>query len=332
MLGLFYSSAQLAAVSPIEGISYHKMALGTEYIPPDHLATDSGKTFDTYRYYLECICEHLLLEYQTWSEFAEKVASTTLRIQGVQGLDIGWIRQYLKIAWNTEFLVQISDPDPDITRISNQWLPVQVYYSVYSAAEAVAYAMDSSKSVGHQKTLRKVSSLFLNLGLSPWDKAFQGRLGRSGSSHKQVNFPAGMVLPHNLKRGGVDPLAMLGTCLKAEHKKRRNDGWKSKRETKVYKYQYDPGTTTVLHFLYRLRIKCNYKDIDPFLSEAPIHHVLAFAECLRHICSWSVTLMEIYLMRKCRKRTIIDIAKEYLTSNSRALTLKKRVNEYSSII
>ena len=51
---------------------------------------------------------------------------------------------------------------------------------------------------------------------------------------------------------------MIGTCLIAEHKHRISDKYKKKSGN--HKYELDPGPTGILHFLYRLRIKSNYKD------------------------------------------------------------------------
>jgi hypothetical protein len=236
------------------------------------------------------------------------------------------------MAWNTEYLISVDVGDPDLVRINNQWLPIQAYYAVYSACEAMTYAVDGAVAQGHQKALRKASAFFVNRALTPWDKAYTGALGKKRNGHTPVNFPAGLQAPHNLQRLNVDPAAMLATCLQAEHAHRVDDTWVSKKETGRWKYDFNPGYTTLLHFLYRLRIKSNYEEVDLFLSQAPEHEIIGFANTIRQVCSWTLTYAEIVLMRKCTKKRILDFANAYLAMNKKAENLEKRTAEYSSVI
>lgn len=298
---------------------------------PAHLSTTSGIKFETYRFYLVCFRDHLFMEYSDLAGFVGKSAKLSASIKPAKSLDPTPIEPFLRIAWNTEFLLSIDHGDPDIVRINNQWAPIQAYYATYSGLEAVAYAQDGHLPKSHSKTQRKCSDYFVNLGISPWDKAFQGSEGKSGSAHKPVNFPSSLVIPHNLQRSGVDPLGMIARCLKAEHSHRIDDKWKSKKESGCFKYQYKPGPTTLLHFLYRLRIKSNYQEIDAFVTQAPQNEILEFAEALQALTSWSLALFEIVLIRRFGAQVVLDVAQDYLAANPSATKLSARLSEYAQV-
>ncbi len=93
----------------------------------------------------------------------------------------------------------------------------------------------------------------------------------------------------------------------------------------VYKYEYDPGHTGILHFLYRLRIKCNYEEIDTFVIKAPESDIVNFANNLLNICSFTLLYLEANLIRKCRKAYILEIGHNYLKMNPDAKRLQKRL-------
>lgn len=301
-----------------------------EIVSPKHLSTPSGIKFDTYRFYLECICEHLTSKYTNLAGFVRQVHSTTSAVNRLPALDPNEVEQYLRIAWNTEYLLSIDHGDPEIIRINNQWAPIQAYYSVYSGLEALSYAINGDHAGSHQKALRKASDFLLNLGITPWNKAYEGSRGKSRSDHSPTNFPAGISIPHNLRRSGVKPIEMIAKCLKAEHSHRIDDKWKSKNESGCWKYAYDPNPTTLLHFLYRLRIKSNYQEIDTFVTDAPKENVLQFAQCLHSFASWTLALIEMILLRRFGESPIITQANAYFATNKDATDLAMRVSEYEA--
>ena len=299
---------------------------------PTHLSTTSGIKFETYRFYLACFRDHLLMEYKDLPGFIAKSPELLASVKSSQSIDPAPIEPHLRIAWNTEFLLSIDHGDPDIVRINNQWATIQAYYAVYSGLEALAYALDGHLPKSHSKAQRKCSDYLINLGISPWDKAFRGAEGKSGSAHKPVNFPSSLAIPHNLQRSGVDPLGMIARCLKAEHSHRIDDKWRNKKESGCFKYQYKPGPTTLLHFLYRLRIKSNYQEIDAFVSQAPQHEILDFAQALQALTSWSLALFEMILMRRLGTQPVKDLAQKYMAANPSAAKLGARLAEYSKVL
>jgi hypothetical protein len=299
---------------------------------------DSQIKFHTYCNYLQQICAYLTSEYQDWETFALACIAKTKSLQPMKGeINLGWIARFLKNAWNTESLISEQPDDTELIRINNQWLPLQAYYVVYAASEATAYVLDGGCADGHHKVLKKITAYFAHNGLPPWNCAYQGACGRDGKLLQPVNFPTGMALPSNLQRAGVDPIAMIATCLRAEHRNRVDTDYSRSRRRdggrgRSFKYQYDPGPTGLFHFLYKLRVKSNYKDVEIFITEASEADIVAFSKCLRLFVYWSLTYLEIILIRKCRKAEIRDIAESYTQQNRRAAKLIERMKFYSQCV
>jgi hypothetical protein len=296
---------------------------GGAYTP----TSDSEKAFETYRYYLHSICE-CHRRYGRWTDFGNGVLAKTRVLQGLKSPDFAWVGRFLKIAWNTEFLISAGTRDAELARFSNQWTPIQCYYAAYGGAEAAGYALDGQRADGHEKALRKVTDYFIKAGVSPWNYAFRGPLGRGGDSVAPANFPPGLVVPHNFRRAGVRPYEMVAKCLKAEHRHRIDDQWKRGRDRK---FNFDPGPTGLLHFLYRLRIRSNYRDIDAFISGAPDASIRSFGDSIRQITFYALLYLEIIVLRKIGKRALLGLIDTYVRQNARAKRLAARSRFYRSV-
>lgn len=302
------------------------MKVCAPYLP----ANEPEIKFETYRYYLDCFRSYLQNLYGSWRDFGRVAIKHSNKIQGSVDFDKQWIERHLKIAWNTEYLTSVGFNDYELLRINNQWLPIQCYYAVYGAAEALSYVLDGNKANSHQKALRKTTEFFIRSGLDPWNKAFKGAIGKKRNEHEAVNFPSNIEIPHNLQRVGVVPLQMIAKCLKAEHANRVDDIWN--KSTGIYKYKYNPGSTGLLHFLYKLRIKSNYKEVDCFVCDAPEENVRSFSQSVCFLCFWNLLYMEILLIRKCKKKFIIELGQNYLRTNPHANHLEERLAFYRNEI
>ena len=298
--------------------------------PPYLPQTDTEIKFETYRFYLQSICGAIHNEHRTSKQLGLECLRRTQRLQVLKNFDMDWIERWMKIAWNTEYLLSVGSDDPELIRISNQWKPIQQYYAVYACTEAAAYVLDGEKADGHQKSLRKITAYFVQVGISPWNKAFKGSRGRKGNEHFAVNFPQDIIIPHNLQRVDVKPLEMIAKCLKAEHTHRIDELFQ--KRPGIYKYNFDPGYTGLFHFLYRLRVKSNYKDVEIFVTEAPEENIRSFSESLDIFCFCCLLYMEIILIRKCRKKCILDLGEKYLKLNSKACHLAERLELYRNNI
>ena len=298
---------------------------------PEYLSTADGKRFDTYRGYLKSIYDFFYQEYSALPNFIKYCNKTISPIRPLKYSNVNEIKNFLHIAWNTEYLLSINHNDPEIIRINNQWTPIQAYYSVYSGLEALSYGINTTHPYSHQKALQQCSSFLIDLGISPWDKAYKGSIGKKRSSQTPVHFPSGLDIPHNLQRHNVKPIEMIAKCLKVEHAHRVDDKWTNRKKNGKYKYQYDPKPTTILHFLYRLRVKSNYDEIDMFVMKAPRDKIVEFANSLKEVTSWTLSLIEMILIKRLGASPIQKQMESYLDVNKHAHLLKYRLSEYSNL-
>lgn len=285
--------------------------------------------FNTYNYYLESIVKYMEDTYEYPDYFFWQVIDNANKLELLSTFDKHWVEKWLKLSWNTEFLLNQNSEDVDIIRLNNHWAPILCYFSIYSSLEAFVYLINKNKANGHEKALKMGCNYFMQSGLSPWNLSFNGAQGRKGNKHLPHNFPTKVKFPNCLSRVNVKPIEMIGTCLKAEHKKRID--YKYKNSSGVYKYKINPGHTNIFHFLYRLRLRSNYDSVDLYISSASDHDIKNFSYSLRQICFWSLLYMETLMIRKVGKNYLTSLANDYLKLNSKADDINYRLNLYNKI-
>jgi len=299
----------------------------------DYSATEYLIKFTTYTNYLKNINEFIYDLYKDENKFGAILAEKTARFKLGKNLSPEKLEKWLKLSWNTEFLLNIStkNHDIDILRINNHWMPVLTYYTIYSSLIAFCYS-NGSEAGNHTTALKVATQIFVERGIPPWSFAYQGPPGRGGHDHFPVKFPDTVDwnnLPSNLQKRGVKPVEMIAVCLRAEHLHRRDDIWndvKKDKSRKKRKYQIDPNYTSILHFLYRLRKRSNYDSPDTFTADAPHDDIKDFASSLKDICFWSLMYMEAIMIRKLGRANFIDIADKYIEKNKAAEDLKARIS------
>lgn len=293
---------------------------------------DDEIKFEIYRFYLENFVNLINNQYENTKGLIKFLNKNTKRYQGNKALDINYVKGFLFIAWNTEYLVSINDQtkDYELLRINNQWKPIQVYYTVYSQAEASSYAIDCKKSGGHKKCLKKINAFLVKTPFFPWNLAYEGARGKDKKQSNPVNFPTDIERPSALKRQDVSSIENIAVCLHAQHIKKIDDNFQKSKG--FYKYQFNPGHTTILDFLYRLRIKSNYKEASIFLTDAPDSYIQGFSENLSSICEKTSIVFETIIIRKIGKKAFIQLIDTFLVKNKRAKNLKYRRKLYKSLI
>jgi len=299
-----------------------------EYYPDE--TVDNVIGFNTYNYYLECILKYIEDSYGHPDQFCSEVLASTKKLKLISDFDKHWVEKWLKLSWNTEFLLNQNTEDAEIVRFNNHWSPILCYFSIYSCLEAFVYLLDENKANGHNKALKKGINYFVKSGMSPWDFAFKGARGKNGKEHKPFNFPRDIIFPNCLERVGVEPIQMIGTCLKAEHYKRIDKLYK--KSSGKYKYEFDPDFTGIFHFLYRLRLRSNYEGLDLFVSDASDEDIKKFSDSLCHISFWSLMYMELFIIRKCGLKFFLKVANDYIKLNSNAGDIHYRCDLYKKHI
>lgn len=295
---------------------------------------DDLKRFSTYLNYLENISDFIHSEYGDPDNFGDIIVKETKRFRTLSGLELTKLEKWLKLSWNTEYLLYVSceDKDDEILRFTNPWIPVLTYYSIYSCLIALCYSYDKSVPNTHGGTLKIATNLLVDKGIPPWNLAYEGPPGRKDQDHMPKNFPDNIdlnELPSNLSTIHTEPIRMIATCLRAEHINRKEDIWKSGYDGR--KYDIDPKYTGIFHFLYRLRRKSNYEDMD-FTTIASNNAIKDFTINLEEICYCTLMYMEAIILRRCGKDNFLGIAKKYLNKNKDATQLKDRISIYKEKI
>ncbi len=293
--------------------------------------TDSEYAFETYSNYVQAY-SHLIRENGDIADFAEFVLSNTTSIQRDRTRNLDYILEYLSIGWNTEFLLRLlMDTSPNLLRIMNHWKPVQAYYVIYAIGNATLYALQGDEIKSHSKAIRGLSNKFAveNNKFKPWCYASVRPIGKRENSHQIKNFPNGTTPSHNLSNPLTDPKGVVACCLKALHKKRVKEGYK---DAHTYKYLHNPGPTTIFHFLYRMRIKCNYQDVVTFTTKAPSEKIIGFCSNIVDICNYTSCLLEIHILRKIGLSSLEDIYNKFNQLNPDNEALANRISIYGDLI
>lgn len=288
--------------------------------------------FDVYEHYLESIVGLIKSQYSV--NFFTVIAELTLGIKQNSSISTDYIKRFLFLGWNTECLVKINDtlPDVELLRVNNQWKPIQVYYSIYSLCEATHYAITTQKLESHFNCLKAISEYLSKKSFYPWSYSFTGYLGskKINRTIKPINFSSGLIIPNSRQRQDVTDEQVLACCLQAEHRNKIDD-YKPRRKGAL-KYMYNPGYTSLLHFLYRLRIKSNYKDVGIFLAKAPNEKVTNFSKNLTSVCTCTNALMEIIIARRIGKGAIIEIMEEFVKKHKNTQPIAKRLEQYKVLL
>lgn len=305
----------------------------TWYKVEDKPTSDKELKFEVYQRYLENWVAEIKTQYSYDENLIKTIANETKSLQGNPKLDLDYIKRFLFIGWNSETLAELNGRYKNIhlLRISNQWKPIQIYYSVYSLAEAALYALDK-KAGSHTSCLNNMSNFLVRTPIKPWNFGFSGYIGNSKTARtiQPVNLPRNVRIANPLELN-PKPIESIGCCLQAEHRNRIEE-YNPSRTGGPYKYLFNPGNTTILHFLYRLRKKTNYVDSEIFLAEASEDKIKAFSSNLSFICNFTNMIFEILIIRKIKKSVLMSIMNEFLHMNDFASKIKYRKKLYAKFI
>lgn len=299
---------------------------------------DEEIRFQTFLNYLRQFNLYLKQSSGTKQELANQIWQKSSRMQGAKDYSREYLTRSLNLAWSTETIAcNFGLDDPSALKIFNHWKPIQIYYAIYSCAEALAHLLTSKDQFSHKECLRTVSAFMISTKISPWSYGFTGKIGKAGKEAKALNFPEDMKFEHNLKTANVRPIDLLATCLHAEHKKRVEDhhrertSARKKGQKRVFKYDIDPGDTTLLHFAYRLRIRSNYDGAEMYMAALSDQHIKDFDSLLKIFCDCTLMAIEIPIMRKITKNKFFELREEFEQKVAMNETLKKRMNLYSAL-
>jgi hypothetical protein len=215
-------------------------------------------------------------------------------------IDASSIRRALRNAWGTELLLASTGrfADDDLIGVANNWAVVQAYYACYHAAQALTLARGQVGPMTHAKLQQHYASFWVTrrVDLPPWSLGWQ-----SGACR---NLPSGrFVQPIHPWKGCDEDTCwnlvaqalrttreeLLRERMTPERERRQTanrKNWHQEEERRLSrgqrprkkprlplprlsasdKYRLDSGLrpTTIVDYLYRLRIRSNYEDPTMF--------------------------------------------------------------------
>jgi hypothetical protein len=203
----------------------------------------------------------------------------------------GDIARAFRNAWATEVAMAlpraINTGDDRFIAASLHWLGPQAYYAVYQAGLAAILAKGAPLPGSHQAFLKGMHSQFTQKAMmpTPWNAACEHGTVEKGN-HDYGGCIAGNTPASNtLFPGDLDDAKrVLCLALKTTRDRRFDevkDALLKRKEIKTkagkaakqltmtrQNAEYDTmSPTTTFDFLYRLRIRSNYRDADTFLTQ-----------------------------------------------------------------
>lgn len=191
--------------------------------------------------------------------------------------------KWLKNSWNTERVLRISHDLLQENSFALQWSFPQAYYAVFCSLQALITAQGNSCQT-HQTALKDFSAK-IQQKMYPLCMSFSVSGGLSNFSFHNLAYDAKkQVLSYN-QFDEESVISQIGHFLSSTRNKnideakkearsnnkkfRTKNGAKPHRLTKEQSEEVAKKVenTTLLHLLYRKRIKSNYRDVDVFQSE-----------------------------------------------------------------
>jgi hypothetical protein len=250
--------------------------------------------------------------------------------------DVDAIRGSLSISWMSELQLLLPSVlgTTGLMRYSNAWAPVHAYYAAYMSLQAWFQANGiSGVADDHSASLRTVATQIRDRRLfpEPWSVLAIGCATRGAREY--LNAPAGANVT-----GHVETLAdprledfwpRYGTWLRSTRKARltaREDEWKRRHgrrriSPKVRdQYARTLWPTSLFDCLWRLRIRSNYRTVEPYLvrfvsddSAERFHNALV-------VCSGAtLLLLELYTARAIGGKSYSAVAAAFQETDQHGL-------------
>lgn len=245
---------------------------------------------------------------------AQRSLPSFRRIQGGAAISETEVQRFLPIAWSSELQLRLGAAgSPRTLRYTNAWAPVHAYHAVYMAMQAGFGSNSMGKLVDdHTSSLRAIAAHISDRRLfpAPFGAACTGcpELREAGF----IGFPADFdpatpieVLSTPTPANFWPRYAKMLSTTRAKRLERNNDEWKrSKGRKNMYakekrRVAENLSPTTFFDYLWRLRVRSNYRDVTSFLTwnvDDASH--AAFARALETVTEATCLLLESLFVRK----------------------------------
>lgn len=306
--------------------------------------SDAARALTTYRNYLSALSGFVRTKYGSGQDEYQSLLVTQRalvgfgRITRARTVRMSKVRELLFNAWHTEVVLGLPNSllDPGLIRFTNQWAPVQAYYAVYSLWR-VWFLIEAVGVGSHTEILRSASTVVRQRRVfpAPWSYSCTGGHLLSDANH--VGFPSQEIRDRNslsTPRSDVADDDWVAKTLRTTRRfflEQRVERWKRENRTRAgAPYRRIPPAarqrirqqlygTTLFDFLYRLRIRSNYRDVDDFVSGQ-----LSNADAKRYLMSLvsftraTMFLLESIIQEKMPAGAYDGFAREFLSVPERA--------------
>jgi len=256
------------------------------------------------------------------------------RLQGDRSLDLDAIRQHLFRGWLTLKAMDALpvDEDPDVATIGNLWAPVQAYYAVHAVGMATMIALGSTPPQSHRASLAAMANNVVPTLLpKPLSIMCSGdatsnntrniALANCGVSADDARRASNLANPRFANREALIAKALVTTrkkLLQVQFNRARGRGrspGRSRRNLPSAERARIVGElapTSVLDFLYRMRIRSNYDDADMYVygqqdaatAQSHYHHLV-------HLTRTVVSLLERIIERRIGRRQVQQLKDDF---------------------
>lgn len=281
---------------------------------------DRTRRFQVNKNYLAALGQHLQDRYGVGLEASSEGLLGELRqrtgfgrIQRGASVDLAACRSALSLSWTGLIQLELASWSQVQFNLpySNAWAPVHAYYAVYGAARAWLSAQ-GQLTTSHSGTLKAIGSEVQSRHLypEPWAVWCTGCChNRSHSFHGSLDCcspadPRLLLQTPDPKTFWPRYMKMLETT-RRQVLEQRYDDWKQqngrKRTSGEKKDEISQAVppTTIFDFLWRLRVRSNYRGVEHFLmTNVPDSWHQEYYEAIRLLTHLSSLLFDCWLAQK----------------------------------
>jgi hypothetical protein len=237
------------------------------------------------------------------------------------------VARELGMAWNTESGIRVlSEIDP--TRLPSL-LPgaaVNSYFAIYHGARAWIVASGQPQQDTHAQVLHTLGNAAAERHLfpPPWDLVCSGY--PTAREARFRGLPDDIILGplHNFQRARSDETLHASLCLllrttrERTFENRKTDWRKRNKKAGVpaavaHELAEKLPPTTFFDFLWRVRVRSDYRDIDAFIpgGEQP-YHAVEFQQALITIVSATLALFEALIAHSSGPEVLSDAGRSFI--------------------
>ena len=297
---------------------------------PSSKPSENTQRYWVYSNYIVSISRLIAQAYPADSTLAEEIISSKgfQKLSRKGELNREEIAVLLRHSWFTELLLNETQKSKDLLIYANPWSMVQSYYAIYPGLRAYFVALNRPLKKTHQTTLGTICSdltSYKDRFPQPWRTVLAA--DPAEDSIKLVNGPARLTL--NLRNPLAspihsDPWQFYGLLLRTTRSRQVStliSNWKRINARKRI-YQRDRTQliaglrpTTVFDFLYRLRTRSNYQDIDSFaFSDVTPSDAVDLQQGICHVVYATLFVFETMIAKVGGKKWFDGLVNEFYDS------------------